>query len=61
MAQAVDSVDLITTRHMLTTVFHYNDAICNAADMKSQSLLGMIKTQVFAKQHNLFVITDIIN
>jgi hypothetical protein len=37
MTQPADNIKLITTRHMLKTVTHYNSVVYIAADMQTQS------------------------
>ena len=61
MTQPADNINLITTRHMSTTVTRYNDVVYYAADMQTQSTVRDDKVQAIASHHNLFVINDIIN
>ena len=61
MTQSADNINFITSRHMSTTVIHYNDVVHYAADMQTQSTERDDKVQAKASQHNPIVINDIIN
>ena len=61
MTQPADNMNLITTRHMSTTVIRYNDVVHYAADMQTQNTVRDDKDQAIASQHNTIVINDIIN
>ena len=61
MTQPADNINLITTRHMSTTVIRYNDVVHNAADMQTQSTVRDDRVQANASQHHTIVINDIIN
>ena len=49
MTQSPDNINVITSRHMLTTVFHFNDMVHIAADMKTQSNVRDDKVQTISK------------
>jgi hypothetical protein len=61
MTQPADNINLITTRHLSTTVVHINDVVHNAADMQTQSTVRDKKDQTNVSQQNPFVNKDIIN
>ncbi len=61
MTQSADNINLITSRHLLTQVIHYNDVVHYAADMQTQSTERDDKVQANASQHNSIVINDIMN
>jgi hypothetical protein len=61
MTQPADNINIITSRHMSTTVIHFNDVVHIAADMQTQSTVRDDKVQANASQHNSIVINDTIN
>jgi len=61
MRQPADNINIITSRHMSTTVIHFNDVVHIAADMQTQSTVRDDKVQANASQHNTIVINDTIN
>ena len=61
MTQSADNIKLITSRHSLTTVIHFNDVVHIAANMQTQSIVRDDKVQANASQHNTIVINDTTN
>ena len=61
MTQSADNINLITSRHSLMTVIHFNDVAHIAADMQTQSTVRDDKVQENAHQHNTIVSNDTIN
>ena len=61
MTQPADNINVITTRHMSTTVIHNNGVVHNAVDMQTQSTERDDINPANVSQHNPFVYNDIIN
>ena len=61
MTQPADNINVNTTRHLSTTVIHYNVVVYYAADMQTQDTERQDKSQAFTSQQNTVAANDTIN
>ena len=61
MTQPADNINMNTTRHLSTTVIHYNGVVYYAADMQTHDTERHDKSQAFTSQQNTIAANDTIN